>query len=119
MLEDTATVLKDDYQVFTQLLTKEDNLLYVGSENIVYLWTDAKVATPSTQGTNAYNEMFIRYFEEFPEKMPTVIAVDKELGENPVYYNSPQNHILFDWIDKKYGYTEMLESNYLTLSVKR
>ena len=119
MLEDTATVLKDDYQVFTQLLTKEDNLLYVGSENIVYLWTDAKVATPSTQGTNAYNEMFIRYFEEFPEKMPTVIAVDKELGENPVYYNSPQNHILFDWIDKKYGYTEMLESNYLTLYVKR
>jgi len=115
MLADEATVLEDDYRELTTILTPEDKLLYIGSENIVYLWTDAQVATPSTQGTNAYNQMFIDYYKEHPEKMPTVIVKDKELGQNPAYYNSPQNYILYDWIEEEFGYTECLETNYMTI----
>lgn len=114
MVEDTAQVLVDDYRVLTAVLTAEDKLLYIGSENIVYLWTKAQIATPSTQGTNAYNEMFIRYYEEHPEKLPTVIAVDKELGENPAYYNSPQNHIIYEWMEQT-GYREVLDASYMKL----
>ena len=115
MLEDEATVLEDDYKELTARLTKEDKLLYIGSENIVYLWTDAAVETPSTQGTNAYNQMFIDYYKVHPDKMPNVIVKDKELGQNPAYYNSPQNTILFDWIEKEFGYTECIETNYMTI----
>lgn len=92
----------------------EDKLLYIGSENIVYLWTGAQVATPSTQGTNVYNNMFVHYYEKYPEKTPTVIVVDKELGENPVYYNSPQNYILYEWMEQM-GYQEILDADYLKL----
>lgn len=115
MLADEATVLEDDYRELTARLTNEDKLLYIGSENIVYLWTDAAVATPSTQGTNAYNQMFIDYYKVHPDKMPNVIVKDKELGQNPAYYNSPQNTILFDWIEKEFGYTECVETNYMTI----
>lgn len=115
MLSDEATVLEDDYKELTTRLTNEDKLLYIGSENIVYLWTDAAVATPSTQGTNAYNQMFIDYYKVHPDKMPNVIVKDKELGQNPAYYNSPQNTILFDWIEKEFGYTECVETNYMTI----
>ena len=115
MLSDEATVLEDDYKELTTRLTKEDKLLYIGSENIVYLWTDAAVATPSTQGTNAYNQMFIDYYKVHSDKMPNVIVKDKELGQNPAYYNSPQNIILFDWIEKEFGYTECIETNYMTI----
>ena len=115
MLADEATVLEDDYRELTARLTKEDKLLYIGSENIVYLWTDAAVATPSTQGTNAYNQMFIDYYKVHPDKMPNVIVKDKELGQNPAYYNSTQNTILFDWIEKEFGYTECVETNYMTI----
>ncbi len=114
MLEDTQRVLADDYRVLTGEVSPEDRLLYIGGENIVYLWTGAGVATPSTQGTNAYNEMFLRYYEKHPEKMPTVIAVDKELGENPVYYDSPQNHIIYEWMEQK-GYQEVLDAAYMKL----
>ena len=114
MLEDTQAVLQDDYRVLTAELSAEDKLLYIGSENIVYLWTKAQTATPSTQGTNAYNEMFIHYYEEHPEKMPTVIAVDKELGENPAYYDSPQNHIIYEWMEQM-GYQEVLDAAYMKL----
>ncbi len=114
MLKDTAVILEDDYRVLTGYLTPEDRLLYIGGENIVYLWTEAEIATPSTQGTNAYHEMFIRYYEEHPEKMPTVIVEDKELGVNPVYYNSPQNHIFFEWMADK-GYREAEESEHLKI----
>lgn len=114
MLENTAVVLTDDYEVLTGQLSSEDKLLYIGSENIVYLWTEAQVATPSTQGTNAYNEMYLRYYETHPEKMPTVIALDKELGENPAYYNSPQNVIVYDWMERM-GYEEVLDAAYIKL----
>lgn len=114
MVEDTQTVLQDDYGILTKQLSAQDKLLYIGSENMVYLWTKAQVATPSTQGTNAYNEMFIHYYEEHPEKMPTVIAVDKELGGNPVYYNSPQNHIIYEWMEQE-GYQEILDAAYIKL----
>lgn len=114
MLENTATVLTDDYEVLTGQLTPEDKLLYIGSENIVYLWTEAQVATPSTQGTNAYNEMYLRYYEIHPEKIPTVIALDKELGENPAYYNSTQNVIIYDWMERM-GYEEVLDAAYIKL----
>lgn len=114
MLEETAQILNDDYRVLTDFLTKEDKLLYVGSENIVYLWTEAAVATPSTQGTNAYNEMFVHYYEEHPEKLPTVIVIDKELGVNPAYYNSPWNYILYEWMDEM-GYREIKESDHLRI----
>lgn len=115
MLTDEATVLEDDYRELTARATGEDRLLYIGSENIVYLWTDAQVATPSTQGTNAYNQMFIDYYKEHPDKMPTVIVKDKELGQNPAYYNSPQNYILYNWIEEEFGYTECIETNYMTI----
>lgn len=114
MLKDTAVILEDDYRVLTEYLTPEDRLLYIGGENIVYLWTEAEIATPSTQGTNAYHEMFIRYYEEHPEKMPTVIVEDKELGVNPVYYNSPRNHIFFEWMADM-GYEEAEESEHLKI----
>lgn len=114
MVEDTARVLQDDYRVLTEHVSPQDKLLYIGSENIVYLWTKAQIASPSTQGTNAYNGMFIRYYEEHPEKMPTVIVIDKELGENPAYYNSPQNHILYEWMEEK-GYAEILDASYMRI----
>lgn len=118
VLKDTATVLEEDYAILSDLLTEQDKLLYVGCENIVYLWTKAGISTPSTQGTNAFNHMFTEYYEIFPEKMPTMIVVDKELGSNPVYYNSPQNHILFDWIETEYDYCEKIETNYMTIYIK-
>lgn len=114
MLEDTAVVLMDDYRLLAEQLLPEDKLLYIGSENIIYLWTKAQVATPSTQGTNAYNEMYLRYYEKYPKKIPTVIAVDKELGENPAYYNSPQNHIIYEWMEKM-GYREILDASHMKL----
>lgn len=119
MISDTATILNADYTVLDDLLTSDDTLLYVGAENLIYLWTGAKIGTPSTQGTNAYNEEFISYFEEHPEKIPTVIVIDKQLGSNPVYYNSSQNYILFQWIDEYYQNAEVLDTDYLTIYIKR
>lgn len=114
MQEDAASVLEEDFYVLTGQLSSEDKLLYIGGENIVYLWTKAQIATPSTQGTNAYNEMFIRYYEKYPEKTPTVIALDKELGENPAYYASPNNGVFYEWMEKM-GYQEALDAPYMKL----
>lgn len=114
MQKDAAAVLEEDFLLLAEQLLANDKLLYIGGENIVYLWTKAQVATPSTQGTNAYNEMFIKYYEKYPKKMPTVIAVDKELGENPAYYVFPQNHVIYAWMEQM-GYQEIADAPYMKL----
>lgn len=114
MQKDAAVVLEEDFLLLAEQLLANDKLLYIGGENIVYLWTKAQVATPSTQGTNAYNEMFIKYYEKYPKKMPTVIAVDKELGENPAYYVFPQNHVIYAWMEQM-GYQEIADAPYMKL----
>lgn len=114
MVNPTAYVLEADYKVLKEHILPEDRLLYIGNESIVYLWTGAGLSTPSTQGTNAYNEIYLRYYEEHPEKMPTVIVYDKELEENPAYLNSPYNYIIYDWMEEE-GYREVLDAEYMIL----
>lgn len=115
MISDTAEILNRDYADLAGKLSSGDRLLYIGAENLVYLWSDAQVATPSTQGTNAYNQEFVSYYKMHPEKMPTVIVIDKQLGVNPVYYVSPQNHILLDWIAAQYQGASVTETEYLKI----
>lgn len=114
MVNPTAYVLEADYKVLKEHISPEDKLLYIGNESIVYLWTGAELSTPSTQGTNAYNEIYLRYYEEYPEKVPTVIVYDKELEENPAYLNSPYNYIIYDWMEEM-GYREVLDAEYMIL----
>lgn len=114
MVNPTAYVLEADYKVLKEQVLPQDRLLYIGNESIVYLWTGAELSTPSTQGTNAYNEIYLRYYEEHPEKMPTVIVYDKEIEENPAYLNSPYNYIIYDWMEET-GYREVLDAEYMIL----
>ncbi len=116
--EDLASVYEDDAAILGQYLGDGVKLLYMGGESILYLWSGAEVASPSTQGTSAYNQMFTDYYELYPEQIPDVIVVDKEMGDNPVYYVSPSNQIMLDWISEVYCPSQVIESNYLKIYLK-
>lgn len=115
VLEQEARIWNENYRVIQETIDKEDRLLYIGAENLVYPAAGCMAATPSTQGTAVYNEMFLYYFEEHPERLPNVIIIDKTFGVNPVYYYSPSNEILFRWIEENYADAELTETDYLKI----
>ncbi len=115
VLEDVAKVWNHNYPILKTLVKEDDKLLYVGAENLVYLSIDCEIATPATQGTNVYNEMFVRYYESHHDKKPTVIVIDKTYDTNPVYGNYFGTAALTNWIEENYQGAERMETDYMVV----
>lgn len=115
ILARTAEVFNRNYDAITAYVDEEDCLLYVGGENLVYLLTGAQLATPSTQGSTAFNEIFLEYYKNHPDRLPTVVAMDKTFAVEPEYYYSPSNYIILEWIEENYREAEKIETEYLTI----
>lgn len=119
VLEDTARVWNDSYGELEQYLSEDDRLLYIGAENLVYVKTETIPATPSTQGTAVFNEMYLYYYVEHPKRLPNVIVYDKTFEENPAYAMSfslsLQSQIFFDWIRRNYGDCQIIETEHLII----
>lgn len=122
ILEDTAKIWNDNYRELENYVTAEDKVLYIGAESLVYIKMGVLPATPSTQGTTVYNEMFLYYYEEHPDRIPNVIVYDKTFGENQAYAISYalslRNPIFFQWIEENYGDGERSETEHMIILKK-
>ena len=116
-------VRKKDYRELEKYIEADDRVLYVGAESLSYVYMGATLATPSTQGTVVYNEMFQIYYEEHPDRIPDVIVYDKTFGENPVYALSYafslQDPALFRWIEENYQEAQEIETTHLIILINR
>ncbi len=117
VLEESARIWNDNYRVLESYVGEEDRLLYIGPESLIYVETGAVPATPTTQGTAVYNEMFLSYYEEFPRRLPSVIVIDKTFEKNPAYAYNWQNHIIFDWIGEQYPDARTVETDFLKILI--
>lgn len=119
VLADRAEIWNENYRELETYVGKEDRLLYIGAENLVYPATQAIAATPSTQGTTVFDETFLYYYREHPDRIPDVVVYDKTFGEDPVYalyYEfSLQNGALFDWIRENYRDCQVTETAHLII----
>lgn len=104
-------------------IDREDQVLYIGAESLAYVGMEAVLSTPSTLGTVVYNEMFLYYYEEHPDRIPDVVVFDKTFGENPAYSLtyalSVQSGELFRWVEENYGDEQVIETEHLMILKKR
>ncbi len=97
---------------------KDSNLLIVTAENLSYLYFDMKIGGPSVQGTTVYNEMYLDYYEEHPDKIPDVVVFDASFEANPNYNYSKQNEILKEWVRDNYDLNEEISTSYYEVYVR-
>lgn len=116
--EDLAKQYNENIPLIETYVEEDDTLLYFGCENIYYMVSGADLATPSVQGTAVFNEMFLKYYEEYPERKPDVVIIDKGFATNPVYNYSEQNRIMLDWIEEEFSGYKRIETEYLTIIEK-
>ena len=113
--DDLAAQYNENIPLIEQYVDADDNLLYFGCENIYYLVSGANLATPTVQGTAVFNEMFLKYYEEHPERTPDIVIIDKGFELNPVYNYSEQNNIVKDWIDSEFSNARVTETTYFVI----
>ena len=101
--------------LITENITETDRVLYFGCENIYYMVSGATIATPSVQGTTVFNEMFLSYYAEHPDKVPNVVIIDKAFIDNPRYQYHKENQFMLDWIEEEFKDAEVVETGYVTI----
>lgn len=113
--EELAAQYNATVSVIEEYVQDDDNLLYFGCENLNYLITGATLATPSVQGTTVFDEVFLQYYEEHPDRIPNVVIIDKSFFTNIYYRYSYENQIVLDWIYEEFAEAEVVETDYLTI----
>ncbi len=115
ILDEQAQIWNDNYSILKDVIDKDDRLLYIGAENLIYLAMSCTLSTPSTQGTTVFNEMFLQYYEEHPDKLPTVVVIDKTFETNPVYGLFSDATIVKEWMNDNYPEVKVQETTYMTI----
>lgn len=73
------------YETKSDLLHKYtkagDSFLYIGADMFLYSQlSGVEIATGNTISTPAFGEQLMKYYETHPDKIPTVVFVDREYG---------------------------------------
>lgn len=112
ILKDQANAWNSSYEDFKDAIDSGKNVLYIGQEQLFYVTFVDRVATPSVQGTTAFNEMFGKYYEVFPEKYPEIVVRDASFDVNPAYYYSEENEYIFKWLEDNNETSVLLNNGY-------
>ncbi|MBO4703022.1 MAG: hypothetical protein J5625_10235 [Lachnospiraceae bacterium] len=112
ILKDQANAWNSSYEDFKEAIDSGKNVLYIGQEQLFYVTFVDRVATPSVQGTTAFNEMFGKYYEVFPEKYPEIVVRDASFDVNPAYYYSEENEYIFKWLEDNNETSVLLNNGY-------
>ena len=115
VLEEQARIWNQNYALLEKWVSKEDKVLYIGAENLIYLRVGARLATPSTQGTNVYDDSFLTYYELYPDKIPDVILIDKTYATNEAYGNYFGWEPVKKWVKENYVFAERMETEYMII----
>ena len=63
----------------TKYVSDEDVFLFVGCDMFLYsALQGAKIGTGNTISTPAFSQQLIHYYEKYPQRIPTVVFVDRE-----------------------------------------
>ena len=69
------------YDALQKYVGKEDRLLYIGCDMFLYSTLEkGQIATGNTISTPAFSDQLMTYYGLYPDKMPTVLFVDREYG---------------------------------------
>lgn len=92
---------KCDIEDHPKFVNKEDRIFFVEGyvfDSVDYLMTEASISNSSTIDTPVYNERILTYFELYPEKEPTVIAVSCWYGNLRI----GNDELIMQWINENY-----------------
>lgn len=115
--KEDALRFTSDYHTIQKNTTKDDRVLFMGTESLCNLYANGRIVSPTTISTPAFNEQWVEYFELYPEKQPTVIFLAKNTVDNREKFFAKNPFGI--WIAKNYNVECMQETDSLCIIRKR
>lgn len=117
VLPEEAEQYMREHETVQCVTQPDDKLLFLGTDGILNLSANCPFVSPSTISTPAFNEQWVEYFTEYPEKEPTVIVLAKNTIDNREKFFA-QNPF-GKWIAEKYDRLHMEETESLCIIKKK
>ena len=116
VLPEEAEQYMQEHETVQCVTQPDDKLLFLGTDGILNLSANCPFVSPSTISTPAFNEQWVEYFTEYPEKEPTVIVLAKNTIDNreKFFVQNPFGK----WIAEKYDRLHMEETESLCIIKK-
>lgn len=111
--KEDALRFTSDYHTIQENTTKDDQVLFMGTESLCNLYANGRIVSPTTISTPAFNEQWVEYFELYPEKQPTVIFLAKNTVDNRKKFFAKNPFGI--WIAKNYNVECMKETDSLCI----
>lgn len=115
--KEDALRFTSDYHTIQENTTKDDQVLFMGTESLCNLYANGRIVSPTTISTPAFNEQWVEYFELYSEKQPTVIFLAKNTVDNREKFFAKNPFGI--WIAKNYNVECMQETDSLCIIRKR
>ena len=102
-----------DYETIQENTTEQDQVLFMGTEGLGNLYAHGKIVIPTTISTPAFNEQWVNYFEEDPQRIPTVIFIAKNtIDDRDKFF---VKNVFGIWIAERYDVECMEETDSLCI----
>lgn len=105
-------IINSDMREWPLHVRPGDRLLIVSESGVVstlpYLYEDVEICAASTICTPTYDEKLLQYWEQNPDKLPNVVAVDCWFG----HLNVDEDSWIMQWIYEEFGMDSYQDGNY-------
>lgn len=98
-----------DYLFLNESLASDEKVFYIGNNMLTYLMTDMEICGASTISTPVYDKRYLEYFEVNPQKVPSVIVIDKSYWED----RRTELADVREWLQVNYDWSGKQESEFL------
>lgn len=88
------------YAAVKRCVTKDDRILYVGRDVLMYPAMGCRIATCNCISTPIFDRQLLDYYEKYPEKKPTKILLDLAFLEERNLF--PETNEVAEWIIANY-----------------
>lgn len=103
----------DNYDTIQANTTSDDQMLFMGTETLSCIYGNGSFVIPTTISTPAFNEQWIAYFKENPDKIPTVVFIAKNTIDDRDLFFSEDPFGFF--LEEYFDISEMKETEYLCI----
>lgn len=114
-----AYIYNDEYLLWQEAIPENSKVLVVtdnvqSTNTIQYTFRNAEVCHYSVVNPTAYDERLLTYWSYYPEKEPDIIVIDCWFGSMLF----PADSWIIRYIEQDFGYTEVIEGNYVRIYKK-
>lgn len=108
----SAYQYNSDLSAWREAVPEGSTCLFVGPQQVYYMFGDSKIAAPSTISTPVYDESLLDYWDINPDRYPDVVVVESWFGD---MRGAAEGSFIRQWLEEEFQAVQVTDYAYITV----